>query len=558
MDQTFLQSCLANSITAAMAFLTYVSDEILLMVAGYLGEFPLLQHRRALAALCLTGNRRLLNFFEPILYKLCLRDDQFCPMKWAAWNGKVGPMRRAAANQVDIDRVGGWTPQFQVDTRRVLTDWYYPIHPRALELAVVRGRNACIDWLLQHGANMDDEKEAMGLYIIPNTAQQPRWRLLFWAIRYNRPHTIQFLLARGVGPILSSQLPGFKPMHLAAALGHEDLFDMLLDIPGCAINDTDSSGNTILHYASRGTGALYPGGSGPRSGDASLSGIQSLLQRGADTTLVNDAGETALEFSLPHTDGPRWQPACLLLAAEPQGFVPSDRLIVAAIIRAEKNGDGDMFLRRLLVGRPVSCLYSMQTLKIESGWWYPSVLPNDQGSLLLWSLVEHATVQRSHYGDTLYTLPELLLSIGATPHLADTWGRTPLHACVFLSLSGDDYVLDEETVLIFDDSIIHQHRPLPFNVIPELLRRRGSLDTLDDEGHTPLDYAADEMDTFEHEDGYQTISPRTPCYARRVTNFTLKVAYEFGMCPTDAVKTRLMARLGRDVLHLDDPLAALE
>ncbi|KAK0749118.1 hypothetical protein B0T18DRAFT_98250 [Schizothecium vesticola] len=137
-----------------MPSLTYVSEEILLMVAGYLGKFPLLQHRSALWALYLTSNRRLPNFLKPILYKLCLRDDQFCPMKWAAWNGKVGPMRRAAANQVDIDRVDGWTPQFQADTRRVLADWYYPVGPRALELAVIQGRNACIGWLLRHEANM--------------------------------------------------------------------------------------------------------------------------------------------------------------------------------------------------------------------------------------------------------------------------------------------------------------------------------------------------------------------------------------------------------------------
>lgn len=90
------------------------------------------------------------------------------------------------------------------------------------------------------------------------------------------------------------------------------------------------------------------------------------------------------------------------------------------------------------------------------------------------------------------------------------------------------------------------------------MRRNGSLYAQDDEGRTPLDYALDTLDRMEIDDEEPELAWAASWYAWRVAKLTLKVAYEFGMCPSDALKVKLMMRLGRDVVHPDDPLAVQE
>ena len=207
------------------------------------------------------------------------------------------------------------------------------------------------------------------------------------------------------------------------------------------------------------------------------------------------------------------------------------------------------------------CVHSPSP-KSEHRWnCFPPPSPDFRVSLLIWSIVE---TQRwrgctsSHLLDSEEKLPELLLNIGATPHLADSRGRTPLHACIFASLRVSEYVSqcdeewDAETAEIFSQSTSSRERLFPYNVIAELLLRNGSLDAQDDDGHTPLDYALVEMDRAEHEDERRELMSWS---AWRVARFTLRLAYQCGMCPSDAVKTRLTERLGQDVLHPEDPLA---
>lgn len=173
-------------------------------------------------------------------------------------------------------------------------------------------------------------------------------------------------------------------------------------------------------------------------------------------------------------------------------------------------------------------------------------------------------------GSTLYTdtgpewadiLLKLLLNIGATPHLADSRGRTPLHACVFSSMASlrdDDDKWNEDTALIFSWNTPHRDRPFLYNVVAELIKRNASLDVQDDDGSTPLDYALDMMDRMELDDEHGEPALAPSWYAWRVTKFTLKAAYECGMCPSDAQKIKLTMRLGLGVVHPDDPLAVQE
>lgn len=474
-------------------------------------------------------------------------------------------MAKASANKVDIHSRAG-TYQFKFRNSLGSPNLCYPVNPKALELAVMHGNIACIEYLLQNGANIDQETEASNLDNIYHGTQMPQCRILTWAIRYNQPQAIQFLLARGVGILLSSHVPEFKPMHLAAALGHVDLFEMLLAIPGCAIDDTDSRGYTPLHYASLGARALDCWGLSSETGDTRLSSIRGLLQRGA-TTIAGVTGATALEFSFRSDKDWDWQASFLLLAAAPPALIPRDELVSSAIICAQMPRTRDVLFRRLLAGGPVSRLYpsGRGNLTMRCGWdRIPSGNPEFRVSLLIWSIVEHDLMPWLQHTDTLEwadTLPELLLNIGANPNLADGQGRTPLHACVFSSLSSlcdNDEKWDDETAQIFSPSTPHRDRPFPYNVIAELVRRNGSLYAQDDEGRTPLDYALDTLDRMEIDDEEPELPWAASWYAWRVTKLTLKVAHEFGMCPSDALKVKLMMRLGRDVVHPDDPLAAQE
>lgn len=477
-------------------------------------------------------------------------------------------MAKASANKVGIHGLAG-TYQFKFRKSLGLPNLCYPVHPGALELAVMYGNIACIEYLLEKGANIHQETEAGNLEISYHGNQRPQYGVLAWAIRYNQPQATQFLLAHGASTSLSTSAPEFKPMHLAAALGHANLFDMLLAIPGCAINDADSRGYTPLHYASLGTSALFCWGSLSETGDARLSSIRGLLERGASTMSTSHGGATALESSFYHHNDWDCQASLLLLEAEPPEFIARDDLIYCAILCAQLPRSRDVLFRRLFAGRPLSRLYSSGWggITMRSGWKFmPSVSLDLRVSLLIWSIVEHdfmTWLGHTSPPEWADKLPELLLNIGATPHLADSQGRTPLHGCIFSSLSSpydddDDEKWDDETAQIFSPSTPNRDRPFPYNVIAELVRRNGSLEAQDHEGRTPLDYALDKLNRIELDDQHGKLMWAASWYAWRVTKFTLKVAYECGMCPSNAQKIKLMMRLGLDVVHPDDPLAAQE
>ncbi|KAK1829433.1 ankyrin repeat-containing domain protein [Podospora conica] len=259
-----------------MASILDLPDELLLEVARHLGDLPPHHHRKALAALSLAGNHRLHDFFEPLLYNISSTEGHPCAMKWAAFYGNVAIMAKAKANGVDPHNTGGSTKALNFHKFDYIEDYYlYPFNPTALQIAVMQGHNACIDWMLQNGADINEETRShASLAMIGMSSQEHKWRLLFWATRFNQPHVIQFLLARGSGLLLSSLMPKFRPLHLAAALGHVDLFDMLLEIPGCDIDDADGLGNTPLSYARQGIRRSLWGSSGFWDDCPSLLGIQ--------------------------------------------------------------------------------------------------------------------------------------------------------------------------------------------------------------------------------------------------------------------------------------------
>jgi hypothetical protein len=106
------------------------------------------------------------------------------------------------------------------------------------------------------GATLDEDQLVAKVDVVPGGTVHTRCRLLFWAIRYNDADMIDFLLRGNVGTLLTRDAPTFKPLHLAAALGLVSLFNRLLAIPGCTVDDADGEGTTALHYACHGVRVL--------------------------------------------------------------------------------------------------------------------------------------------------------------------------------------------------------------------------------------------------------------------------------------------------------------
>jgi len=74
---------------------------------------------------------------------------------------------------------------------------------------------------------------------------------------------------------------GERPLHLAAARGHHDVVEHLLNISNINVNSQDHEGLTPLHLASE-------------RGNLNL--IRYLMDRGADVSIQNHEGETARDW----------------------------------------------------------------------------------------------------------------------------------------------------------------------------------------------------------------------------------------------------------------------
>jgi hypothetical protein len=149
-----------------------------------------------------------------------------------------------------------------------------------------------------------------------------------------------------------------------------------------------------------------------------------------------------------------WQRTCqLLIPPREQELVPSDRLVFLSIVRAPQPTENNTVLRLLLADEPASRLYSTRGSFCVTQAWSSNT---DDGPDLQVSQLVRSIVWRRPY--TL-TLPKLLLEIGATPHLADSRGRTPLHACVFMELPGIACHVPGQSGQLCDELMVHDTPP---------------------------------------------------------------------------------------------------
>lgn len=324
------------------------------------------------------------------------------------------------------------------------------------------------------------------------------WWSLYWAIVYDHEHTVRYLLDRGANPIVSTDEGRVSAIHVAAALGRNAMFDLLLSRPGCDLDAQDQAGNTPLHYAARGFFDIkctdFNGNYPPRFTNSTS--IASLVRRGACLQATNDDGESPVVFALAKHPS-QWKAALQLLPLDPARFVPSDKLVTTAIAGARENVNPDKseqweFLRQILTSTPLNRRYRVPGSSLAFGRLHPwlSDANNSQTgvtTLLMWTILQRSAMcidPKSHHTRAMERIIVELLNMGANVGGSDDQARTPLHACIFEAMTGQHNHTFEFTGNGFREA----REQFPFNLIQSLLVRSASLELRDRSGKTPLDY----------------------------------------------------------------------
>jgi hypothetical protein len=128
------------------------------------------------------------------------------------------PLPAATAHRPNPSDVG-WPPAPPPDDDR------QTILDEALAYAAINGRDGAIDWLLNHGADVDGRPY---LNVTP----------LHWAVQFDRASTVRLLLARRADPEIRDDIRGGTPLGWAVYQGRDDIARLIDPVRSETITDT--------------------------------------------------------------------------------------------------------------------------------------------------------------------------------------------------------------------------------------------------------------------------------------------------------------------------------
>lgn len=267
---------------------------------------------------------------------------------------------------------------------------------------------------------------------------------LFEAADQGHLDVLELLLAHGAQADCKNG--SITPLQKAVQSGKSEIVKHLLEVTKVELNTHDDAGNTILHEAIKGQNQFL---------------IEFLLEKGADATIKNRKGETALRVAI-------------------KNFVNKD--IVLKILKNIK---------------VVSDEDKTATLLWAVKWKHNEIVKDliKTGVFLNSKNEENKTALHIALVNLNYDMAKLLIVNGAEPNVENNHGLTPLHYAamygqldivnLLIQYGADINALDEENYTPLHYATSHL-RP---DVVKALIKNGAKVDIVNKQGNTALDLA---------------------------------------------------------------------
>jgi serine/threonine-protein phosphatase 6 regulatory ankyrin repeat subunit B len=188
-----------------------------------------------------------------------------------------------------------------------------------LWVASAQGHSGFVQWLVQHGADVNTTRQSDGLTALQaaisnkkfdtvqtlidynadvNKSDQKQFTPLYHAVQLQDLQIIQLLLQHNAN-VSSACHSGDQPIHMAGAVCNILIIKMLLD-HGATVNSTSNSGDTPLHEVLSEENKHFFKEDAVAISKKKIDAVKYLLAHSAKTDVVNNKGETPIDLARAH------------------------------------------------------------------------------------------------------------------------------------------------------------------------------------------------------------------------------------------------------------------